>query len=154
MITSLMYFSKAAPGVKPDDIARIFREAHRRNGDIGISGILYSDGRWFIQVLEGTRHHVSLIFSMILKDPRHVDVTLVSFREVDAYQFREWSMGLIRRDAAVNQIMTEVLGTDAFPPPDLSFALLDALLVRFADERLRELIPHFKTPSSELDRAK
>jgi len=144
MITSLMYFSRVTPGVKPDDIARIFREAHRRNGEIGISGVLYSDGRWFIQVLEGMRHHVSRIFGMISKDTRHVDVTLVSVREVECYQFREWSMGLIRRDTAVDEIVRDVLEAHELSPPDLNFAQLNALLVRFADERLRGVIPHFR----------
>ena len=146
MITSLMYFSKVAPGVRSDDIAQVFKEAHQRNGEIGLSGVLYSDGKWFIQILEGMRHHVSRIFAMISRDTRHAEVTLVSFREIECYRFQEWSMGLIRRDAAVDEIVRNVLGSDVFSPPDLTFSQLDALIVRFADEHIRSMIPHFKAP--------
>ena len=46
---------------------------------MGLSGILYSDGKWFIQVLEGMRHDVSKIYNLIQGDKRHEDITLVSF---------------------------------------------------------------------------
>ena len=149
MFTSLMYFSKVSPGCTAGDIACIFKDAHENNKRIGMTGILYSDGKWFIQVLEGARHEVSELFHHIQNDKRHFSVVLVSVREIDERQFSDWAMGIIRNDLAVSEIIKETLGVDELIPPYLSFEQLNQLLMRLADTRLREIIPLFRVTSEK-----
>ena len=111
-----------------------------------MTGILYSDGKWFLQVLEGTRHEVSELFARIQNDKRHVGIVLVSVREIVERQFSDWAMGIIRQNPAVAEIVKDSLGMEQFIPPYLTFEQLDGLLLRLADTRLRGIVPLFKAP--------
>ena len=144
MMTSLMYYSKVSPGISADEIGNIFKAARHRNMETGITGILYSDGKWFLQVLEGVRHEVSNTYNKITKDLRHKNCVIVSVRQIEVRQFPDWSMGLIKSDPATVDIMKGVVGTDEFVPAYFTFEQMNDLLVRFADSRLRGVIPHFK----------
>ena len=44
-------------------------------------------------MLEGGRTQVSALYNKIARDPRHHDVVLLSFEEVDERSFAGWSMG-------------------------------------------------------------
>jgi hypothetical protein len=149
MLTSLMYYSQVSPGIKSADITDIFKIARSRNVDNGLSGILYSDGKWFIQVLEGSRHEVSRIFGGILRDGRHKGITLVSFKEITSREYSDWSMGFIKHEYALREIIRDTIGCDAIVPPDLDHQQMNTLLQRFADERLRGIVPHFKVPVAQ-----
>ncbi len=45
---------------------------------------LCNSGHLFIQVLEGGRDAVSRRYNRIVADPRHTDVTLLQFEEIDS----------------------------------------------------------------------
>lgn len=87
----LVYVSSAAPGT-PADPAEILRVSRRNNARDGVTGLLYADGRRFLQALEGDPHAVEAAFARISKDPRHRAVVILSRREVDAREFGEWEM--------------------------------------------------------------
>ena len=147
MLVSLMYYSSLTSGVSADAIACIFKSAQRKNTDMGISGILYSDGKKFLQVLEGSRHEVSRVFSAIQKDERHHDIVVVACSEIAEREYGEWSMGLLRPDPAVKEILREEIGSEALDPWEMSHGQIRSLLNRLADERLRQLIPRFRMPA-------
>jgi hypothetical protein len=148
MLMSLMYYSNITPGIKPDEVANIFRTAQRRNSDRGISGVLYSDGKRFLQVIEGSRREVSQVFATIQKDPRHQDITVASCSEIAEREFDEWSMGLMKRDSAVKAILKEQTGSEYFDPQSMDSRQLMGLIRRLADERLRHIVPHFRAPAA------
>jgi len=95
MLVRLMYASRAANSVNPDDLAAILKKSKANNPPIGVTGVLcFSDGI-FLQVLEGGRSQVSGLYNKIACDPRHRDVVLLSYEEVSERSFAGWSMGQV-----------------------------------------------------------
>jgi hypothetical protein len=95
MLVRLMYASRAANSVNPDDLAAILKKSKTNNPPIGVTGVLcFSDGI-FLQVLEGGRSPVSALYNKIACDPRHHDVVLLSYEEVSERSFAGWSMGQV-----------------------------------------------------------
>lgn len=87
----LVYISSAHPA-GTIDVAPILEASRRNNARDGISGLLYADGRRFLQVLEGEKGTVEAAFARISADPRHRAVVVLSRREVDAREFGAWAM--------------------------------------------------------------
>jgi hypothetical protein len=52
-------------------------------------------GEIFLQVLEGGRAQVSQLYNRIAQDPRHRDVVLLSYDEIDERSFAGWAMGQV-----------------------------------------------------------
>ena len=146
MLISLMYYSSISPGVTAEEIALIFKTAQRKNADMAISRVLYSDGKKFIQVLEGQRSDVSQVFAAIQKDPRHHDIIVVTCVETMEREYGEWSMGLLKPDPAVKEILKEDTGSEVLEPWRMDYSQLKGLLKRLADGRLRQIVPHFGVP--------
>lgn len=93
MLVRLMYASRAAAGFDEDQLAAIMRKSRSGNPDHGITGVLcYSQGM-FLQVLEGGRSAVNRLYNRIAADPRHTQVELLSYTEIEERSFAGWSMG-------------------------------------------------------------
>ena len=89
----LIYASYAAPGLTEDDFDEIAAIAKENNKRLDITGVLVSCGSEFMQILEGYEPQVKKLFEHIARDPRHLDVTVISTDKVKERQFGEWSMG-------------------------------------------------------------
>ena len=76
------------------DIYDLLGVSRKKNAQAEITGFLFFDGRNFVQALEGPRENVSKIYSRIINDRRHRDVTLISCTEIKERAFHQWSMGL------------------------------------------------------------
>ena len=70
----IVYSSTATAPTDDDTQIDILRQSRANNGLNGISGILLSDGRRFLQVLEGTPEAIEHVFARISADPRHAEV--------------------------------------------------------------------------------
>ncbi len=75
-----------------DEVTAILARARRNNQAIGVTGALLFTRFWFAQVLEGPRDAVEMIFERIQSDPRHGDVTVLSFLPAEQRSFPDWSM--------------------------------------------------------------
>ena len=95
MLVRLMYASRAADSVKPDGLNAILRRSTTHNPAAGITGVLCFSGEVFLQVLEGGRSQVSSLYNRITTDPRHHDVVLLSYEEIEERSFAGWSMGQV-----------------------------------------------------------
>ena len=62
MITRLIYFSENCITNGLNDIRQILKSAIKNNNNHKISGILYHNENYFVQVLEGGREEVNLLF--------------------------------------------------------------------------------------------
>ena len=93
MLVRLLYASRAAQPLTHAIIDSIFAQARSHNPAQGITGILCHGGDNFMQVLEGGRDAVSVLFGRIVRDDRHRDVTLLHFEEVTERRFAGWTMG-------------------------------------------------------------
>ena len=87
----LVYISSAHPA-GTGDVASILQVSRRNNVRDGLSGLLYADGRRFLQVLEGEPEAVETAFARISADPRHRAVVVLSRREIAVREFGDWAM--------------------------------------------------------------
>ncbi|HWI11413.1 MAG TPA: BLUF domain-containing protein [Burkholderiaceae bacterium] len=95
MLVRLMYASRAAEGLKPDAVGAILKTSTAHNPAQGVTGVLCFSGKVFLQVLEGGRAQVSQLYNRIARDPRHTDVVLLSYDEIDERSFAGWAMGQV-----------------------------------------------------------
>ena len=93
MLVRLMYASRAADSVDQDELVVILKQSKLNNPDLGVTGVLCFSAGIFLQVLEGGRTPVSGLYNRIARDPRHRDVVLLSYEEVEERRFAGWSMG-------------------------------------------------------------
>lgn len=97
MLVRLMYASRAAAAVDGDVLAAILKQSKERNPPAGVTGVLCfcSNAGIFLQVLEGGRNAVSMLYNRISQDPRHREVVLLSYEEIGERSFSSWSMGQV-----------------------------------------------------------
>jgi hypothetical protein len=97
MLVRLLYASRATGEIDEALVTAILEPALKYNHEHGITGILctYSQGRVFLQVLEGGRAAVNDLYSRIVRDPRHRDVTLLDYAEIKERRFASWRMGSV-----------------------------------------------------------
>lgn len=85
----LTYISSA---VGTPSVAAILAASRRNNARDGITGLLFSDGRRFLQALEGSADEVEQAFARIERDPRHRAIVVLSRRVITAREFGPWAM--------------------------------------------------------------
>jgi hypothetical protein len=74
------------------DIPNILKVSQRNNRRDGITGLLFSDGTRFLQVLEGEEDRVGAAVARISADPRHRALVTLSRRTIAAREFGHWAM--------------------------------------------------------------
>ena len=121
----LVYISSAHPAGAVD-VAPILQVSRRNNGRDGLSGLLYADGRRFLQVLEGEATKVEAAFARISADPRHRAIVVLSRREIEAREFGEWAMAhrapVDDADSFIAQV--DALASNAAPDVRATFSSL------------------------------
>ena len=111
----LLYISSSTLPGNVADIEAILEESRRNNALDGITGLLWSDGAHFLQVLEGPGEAVGETFGRILSDHRHSAIVVLHDAPIAAREFGGWSM-MHRRadepadahDAAVRRLLEQV----------------------------------------------
>ncbi|MBN2973688.1 BLUF domain-containing protein [Roseomonas aeriglobus] len=88
----LIYSSRAVGHDPREDKHDILAESRRNNGMDGISGILWSQGDRYLQVLEGPSDSIDEAFDRIRRDTRHCDIQILDDRGVTDRQFADWAM--------------------------------------------------------------
>lgn len=95
MLVRLLYCSEMAEPRGSKLLEDIMVQSRRFNPERGVTGLLCVSDAQFIQVLEGGRAQVSALYNAIVRDPRHTQVTLLSFEEITERTFGSWSMGQV-----------------------------------------------------------
>jgi hypothetical protein len=95
MLVRLMYCSRAKENMAQDDLTAIVVQSRANNPARGITGVLCCSGTIFLQVLEGGRMEINKLYNRIANDPRHHDVEMLSYEEIDERAFAHWSMGQV-----------------------------------------------------------
>ena len=94
-LVRLLYSSRLQPGLGSDDIEHILRVAASNNAKECVTGALLFDSGKVMQCLEGARDTVNQLYALILRDPRHSDITILQYSEIQRREFAEWSMGFV-----------------------------------------------------------
>ncbi|RYY25447.1 MAG: BLUF domain-containing protein [Sphingomonadales bacterium] len=114
----LVYVSTAPMGADID-IDGILAVSRRNNSRDQITGLLYSDGRRFLQALEGPKDRVEAAFARIKADPRHRAVVTLSTRTIEAREFGAWEMAHRLPGADADQFIARVADLCAGAAPDV-----------------------------------
>ena len=93
MLVRLLYASRAVAAANSDTIAQIMRQSHAHNPCQGITGILCYSDQVYMQVLEGGRDAINALYGKIVCDPRHRDVVLLHYEEINERRYAGWTMG-------------------------------------------------------------
>lgn len=97
MLVRLLYASRAVKAFDQEELAAILRKSRASNPEFGITGLLcccFTQGV-FMQVLEGGRGAVNKLYNKISADPRHTQVELLRYDEIDERAFTGWAMGQV-----------------------------------------------------------
>ena len=93
---NVIYCSLAAPAMHPSEVDNIIATAKHHNPRFGITGLLVYGSGIFFQWLEGPRDNVSSLMKIISKDPRHLNVVVLSEEdEIRDRLFPDWDMELV-----------------------------------------------------------
>lgn len=88
----IAYISTAKGLVDQPLLDSILSVSRRNNAAAGITGLLMSGGRRFLQVLEGPDQAVLATYGRIQADPRHRGFVLINCQSIGERAFGEWSM--------------------------------------------------------------
>ncbi|MFO1295875.1 MAG: TonB family protein [Rubrivivax sp.] len=95
MLVRLLYASRAASGLTPEDLSAILRTSRANNAAHGITGVLCHSEGIFLQVLEGGRGAVNQLYNRIVADRRHHGAELMLYEEIAERRFAGWAMGQV-----------------------------------------------------------
>ncbi len=93
MLVRLLYASRSHTPIQCAEVQDIMRQSHAHNPPHGITGILCHTDKVYMQVLEGGRDPINALYAKILRDPRHLDVTLLHYEEIEERRYAGWTMG-------------------------------------------------------------
>lgn len=97
-INQLVYISQAVRKMSPDDLAAIQNTAKTNNATIDVTGSLFYNGGWFLQVLEGPAATLDKLYKKIELDPRHKNSRILYNEPASFRTFPRWNMNMTNLD--------------------------------------------------------
>lgn len=131
MLVRLLYASRAVDTATVA-IEKILSQSRQHNPECGITGILCYGGGIFLQAIEGGRMPVSELYGHIQRDPRHKDVVLLHYEEINERRFGGWTMGQVNMSKINASILLKYAEKPVLDPYSVSgrvsLALLEELM--------------------------
>ncbi|MBG6076694.1 BLUF domain-containing protein [Polaromonas sp. CG_9.11] len=93
-INQLIYISQAVRKMSSAELGAIQNKAKSNNELVDVTGSLFYNGGWFLQVLEGPIATLNTLFHKIEKDPRHKNSRLLYNEPAKFRTFTRWSMNM------------------------------------------------------------
>ena len=97
-INQLVYLSQATRKMSMEDLAAIQNIAKTNNAPMDVTGSLFYNGGWFLQVLEGPPATLDKLFRKIEKDPRHKNSRILYDEPATFRTFSRWTMAMTNLD--------------------------------------------------------
>ena len=133
MLVRLLYASRTAQPMTPEMVDGILNHSRKHNPERGITGVLAYTGDVFIQVLEGGRGPVNNLYNKIAQDPRHDQVTILSYEEMQERKFSGWTMGQVNLSKLNQSMLLKYSERPALDPFSISGTVTLALLHELID---------------------
>ena len=95
MLVRLLYVSQPVGPITTTTTTLILEKSTAYNKKENITGVLCQGSGLFLQVLEGERSQVNLLYARIMSDRTHRNVELLSMEEITHRRFGQWSMALV-----------------------------------------------------------
>lgn len=131
----LVYVSRMAGGVVRDDLNDILETSRRNNEKQGITGALCYSPLGFLQCLEGPSDVINELYGSLIRDDRHVDVTLLAYSGIHQRRFARWAMAYIRADEVDRLILRKYSAQCTFDPFAMSAEQALGFLAEITVER-------------------
>jgi len=93
-INQLVYISQAVRKMSADELRAIHAKARANNELIDVTGSLFYNGGWFLQVLEGPAATLSTLYKKIELDPRHKNSRVLYNEPATFRTFPRWNMNM------------------------------------------------------------
>ncbi len=135
MLVHMIYTSRSSHVLGPADIKDIFAVSQRNNSRAGTTGALCLHNGIFVQLLEGDRPAVNVLYHRLLKDSRHRDAAILDLREIPYRRFGTWSMGLVASLESNGQLFLKYSASADFDP----YSMTAVTLHSFFDEVLQNV---------------
>ena len=116
----LIYASRLKSGVETTEVAKIHATALARNAIKQLTGMLVFGEDCFLQCLEGSLIAVNELYVKICKDPRHKDIMLLSFAEIEKQEFDTWAMKLVLMTEKNKDLVLKHTSLDKFQPSEMN----------------------------------
>lgn len=97
-INQLVYISQATRKMSSTELNNILSTAKNNNHGIDVTGSLFYNGGWFLQVLEGPLATLNALYNKIEKDPRHKNSRILYNEAAKFRTFTRWSMNMTNLD--------------------------------------------------------
>lgn len=97
-INQLVYISQATRKMSSTELNDILNTAKNNNQSIDVTGSLFYNGGWFLQVLEGPLATLNALYNKIEKDPRHKNSRILYNEPAKFRTFTRWSMNMTNLD--------------------------------------------------------
>lgn len=131
MLTRLLYVSTATGPITTTVTATILRSARQHNAANGITGVLCQGRSVYLQVLEGERSKVDILYGRIVSDKRHNKVVLRQHLDITSRRYGRWEMAHVDM-AHLGSHLLASRQTTAFDPyvatAEEVMATIDALI--------------------------
>jgi hypothetical protein len=93
-INQLVYISQATRKMSQEDLSSIQEKAKTNNAPLDVTGSLFYNGGWFLQVLEGPVSTLDKLYKKIELDPRHKNSRVLYNEPANFRTFPRWSMNM------------------------------------------------------------
>lgn len=97
-INQMIYISQATRKMSASDLHEILKVAQDNNQLIDVTGSLFYNGGWFLQVLEGPTDTLKKLYHKIEKDPRHKNSRIIYDEPARFRTFTRWTMNMTNLD--------------------------------------------------------
>jgi hypothetical protein len=94
----LVYLSQSTGRLEKEELSAIWAQAKANNARIDVTGSLFYNGGWFMQVLEGPAPTLASLYDRIRKDSRHRDLRLLYDEPAAFRTFVRWTMNMTNLD--------------------------------------------------------
>jgi len=95
MLVRLLYVSQPVGPGTTTVTTSILEKSNTYNSEKNITGVLCQGSGLWMQVLEGERHQVNVLYARIMASRHHHHIELLSMEEISHRQFGQWSMALV-----------------------------------------------------------
>lgn len=129
-LRQILYISSSKPRGVRADVIGILEQSRHNNAIDGVTGLLWTDGIRFLQVLEGPADSVAATYARIGKDPRHQGIVVLSDKMLDAREFGQWSMAEAKREGSADQHRERVARLLDRAAPDVRHTFLGLIEAR------------------------
>lgn len=91
----LIYLSKASRKLSSVDFLNLLKIARENNINLRVTGSLFYNGGWFLQVLEGDLPIIQELYRKIENDDRHMHAKVLYLEPAKNRTFSRWTMNMI-----------------------------------------------------------